>query len=313
MAQAQKKPLIMWQPPMLKVLTALVPLMLASIYLFGWRSLLNLAVVNAIGFLCEFLFARAYKQQVTSAVFVTGCLFALSLPPTVPLWMAAVGIAFGVTFGKMVFGGFGRNIFNPALSARAFLYVTFVVPMSSWVAPFSTFPAGFSRFAADAVSQATPLDALAAGEQLRWIDLFLGTSAGSYGETSALLVLIGGLYILLRKVASHRVVLAAVGGFLALQVVFWAAGVGSAVDPVSAVLSGSFLFGALFMATDPVSASQTTNGGRWIYGLLIGLLTVLIRTFSVWPEGVTFAILLANMFAPLLNRLMRSAKKARPR
>ena len=310
MAQPKKKPLIMWQPPMVKVVTALVPLSIASIYFFGWRTLVILAIVNAAGFLCELVFARVYKQQVTSAVFVTSFLFALSLPPTIPIWMAVVGIAFAVSFGKMVFGGFGRNIFNPALTGRAFLYVTFVVPMSRWVEPIGGTFGGFTRFAADAVTEATPLGALAAGQAVPWLNLFLGNVAGSAGETCAALALVGGLYLLIRKVASYRIVLGAAGGFLGLQTIFWLANVAGAPDPISAVLSGSIVLAVMFMATDPVSASQTTDGGRWIYGAAIGVLTVLVRTFSVWPEGVTFAILLANMFAPLLDHLLRSRKKA---
>ena len=154
----------MKQKIMHQVVIALIPISLAAFYFFGWRALLILAVVDIVGFGCEYLFVRTYKQQVSSAVFVTNLLFALSLPPTIPLWIAAVGIAFGIVFGKMVFGGFGRNIFNPAISGRAFIYVSFGVPLTSgFTAPAVGFPGGFSTWLpnADTLTKATPLVELA--------------------------------------------------------------------------------------------------------------------------------------------------------
>jgi len=174
------------------MLYALSPLVVVSIYFFGWRTLLILAIVNVVGFLAEYLFVRMYNQKVSTAVFVTNTLFALSLPPMIPIWIAIVGIIFGVVFGKMVFGGFGRNIFNPALTGRAFIYVSFVVPMTStWMKPVD----GFFRFAPDAVTQATPLRLLFRGVDVPLINLFLGNVAGSVGETCALLIIISGIYL----------------------------------------------------------------------------------------------------------------------
>ncbi|MBA7467635.1 MAG: RnfABCDGE type electron transport complex subunit D [Spirochaeta sp.] len=291
-----------------RVVLSLIPLVAAAVYFFGWRTLVLLAVVNAAGFLAEFLFARVYRQQVTAAVFVTNFLFTLILPPNVPLWIAVVGIVFGVIFGKMVFGGFGRNIFNPALSGRAFIYVSFGVPLTSgWVEPIKGVFGGFSSFQADVLSGATPLAMISSGEPVSLLKLFLGNTAGSLGETSALLILICGMYLLIKKTASFRIVLGGVAAFVVFQLVFRLTGVAGAADPLSALLSGSFLFGIMFMATDPISASQTTDRGRWVYGAAVGMLTVLIRTFSIWPEGITFAILLANMFAPLLDHLLKQA------
>lgn len=307
----QKMGIVKYQKPMMQVVWSLIPLVLAGIYLFGWRTLLVLLVANIFGFLPEYIFARVYKQQVSSAVFVTCFLFALSLPPTIPLWIAAVGIVFGVVFGKMVFGGFGKNVFNPAISGRAFIYVSFGVPMTSrFVAPASGFPGGFGLWlsGADAVTKATPLVSAAKGEAVPLLPLFLGNTAGSIGETCALLIIISGVFLMAKKTASFRIVLGGLLGFGFLQTALWLAGIPQVSDPLTGALSGSFLFCLMFMATDPVSASQTTDTGRWIYGALIGALTVVIRNFSVWPEGLTFAILLANMFAPLLDHVLKQGK-----
>ena len=300
MAETKKKPLIMKQKPMMQVLLALTPLALASIYFFGWRALAVLAIVNAAGFLSEYIFSRVYKTQVTSAVFVTNFLFALSLPPTIPLWIPVVGIVFGVVFGKMAFGGFGRNVFNPVLAGRAFIYVSFGAQMTaarSWVEPVKGALGSLGVWQADAVSQATPLVRLAQGEQFPIFKLLLGNIPGSFGETSAILIILGGLYLILRKTASWRIIAAGIGTYVIMQAIFWAAGISEAYDPLRAILSGSFLFGIMFMATDPVSSSQTTEPGRFIYGALIGILTCLIRTFSVWPEAITFSIFFLLVWA----------------
>lgn len=312
MAETKKKPLIMKQKPMHQVVLALVPLTLGSVYFFGWKSLAVLAVVNVFGFLSEYLFVRKNNKPVTAAVFVTNFLFALSLPPTIPLWIPAVGIVFGVVFAKMAFGGFGRNVFNPALSARAFVYVSFGAQMTAaraWVHPDNGVFGSLGTWQADAVSQATPLVRLAQGESVSYLRMFLGNIPGSFGETSTLLILIGGVYLLWKKTASRHIVFSGIISYVVLQGIFWLAGVPGAYDPLSGLLAGSIMYGMMFMATDPVSSSQTTDIGRVIYGALIGVLTVLIRTFSVWPEAITFSILLANMFAPLLNHVIREQKK----
>jgi Na+-transporting NADH:ubiquinone oxidoreductase subunit B len=318
MAEAKKQPVILWQLPMQRVLIALIPASLASIWFFGWRSLVVLGVVNAAAFLTEFVFTRARKEPVTSAVFVTGVLLALSLPPAIPYWIAAVGAVFAITFGKMVFGGFGRNVFNPALTGRVFIYVSFAVPMTArWVQPLVgaggplQLPAawgGFSRFAADAVSQATPLRLLHSGQPVDILPLLWGNVAGSLGETSAVLLALGGVYILATKAANWRIVVSQLIAFLVVQSALWLAGVRGAADPLRAMLGGSFLIGMLFMATDPISAAQT-QGGRWIYGALIGLLWPLVRTFSIWPEATGFVILLGNTFAGIIDYVVRQLKE----
>jgi Na+-transporting NADH:ubiquinone oxidoreductase subunit B len=308
----KKKPLIMKQKPMLQVVYVLVPLVAASVYFFGWRSLLVLAVVNLAGFFTEYLFTRKSNRPVSSAIFVTNFLFALSLPPTIPLWMAVVGIVFGVVFGKMVFGGFGMNVFNPAIAGRAFLYISFVVPMTGdWVDPLTTVGGvgGLLSYQADAVTQATPLALFSQGETVPLLDLFLGNVAGSYGETAAFLIIIGGIILMVKKVASFRIIFAGIISFLVFQIIFWLSGVSGAVDPIHAILSGSFLFGVMYNITDPISAGQRTNLGRWIYGAMFGSLVVLIRLFANWAEAVTFAVLLANMFGPLIDRIIRENRE----
>jgi Na+-transporting NADH:ubiquinone oxidoreductase subunit B len=300
------------QQAMRTVLKGLAPLGLAAVYFFGWRFIAVLAVVTATGVASEYLMSRRYGLKITESLFVSCMLFALSLPPAMPLWMAAVGIAFGIVFGKMVFGGFGKNVFNPAITGRAFIYVSFGVPMTAqFINPALSvngwFPGGFASWItrADAVSNATPL----VTQSARLVDILLGAVPGSFGETSVILILLGGAYIIYKRAANWRFTVASVAGFVLLQSLLWVAGVPQATDPLYGILSGSFLFAAFFMITDPVSASQSTDTGRWIYGILFGLLTVLIRVFANWPEGVTFAILLANMFAPLIDYLVKEQKR----
>jgi len=312
-AKQRKKGLILWQPMMMRMVYALIPLMLASIYFFGWRSLLVCAIVTAAGFLTEYIFCLSYKQPVSSAVFVTALLFGLSLPPTLPLWMAVVGVVFGVTFGKMVFGGFGRNVFNPALVGRAFIYVAFPNHMNSyWFDPFRGFPAGLVRFksALDAVTQATPMSVMKEGGSVPLQDLFFGSTGGCLGETCALLIILGGLYIIWKKSADYRFVVSGLAGFLLLQLIVFTAGAENALHPLHALFSGSFLFGLFFFITEPVSGSQT-NEGKWIYGFFYGALVVVIRSFSVWREATMFAVLLANVFAPIMDFAVRERKKKR--
>lgn len=307
-----KKPLIMKQKVMKQVVIALIPLSLFSIYLFGWRSLSILIVVNIAGFLSEYIFAKIYKKQVSTAVFVTNFLFALSMPPAVPYWIAVVGIVFGVVFGKMVFGGFGRNVFNPALSGRAFVYISFGVPMTAgFVQPASGFPGGFTQWlaGADAVSRATPLFEFNSGGGVPLLNLITGMTAGSFGETCAILIIIGGVFLVVKKAANWRIIVSGLLGYLILQSAFYFGGIETAINPVYGLFSGSLLFGVFFMATDPISSSQTTDAGRWIFGAMIGVLISLIRVFAIWIEAVTFAILLANMFAPLLDHILKERKK----
>ena len=302
--------LFMKQKMMTKVLISLAPVLLFSLWLFGPRTLLLLAVVTVTGILSEYGILRMIngdKTKVSEAVLVSCVLFTLTLPPSTPIWVAMVGIAFGVIFGKCVFGGFGRNIFNPALVGRCLIYVSFPAYMTvSWSNPFTGFPGGLLRYdgGADAMTAATPMLQLNnTGTATSYLSLFLGNIAGSLGETSALLILAAAVYLIITKTASWRIMVSCLVSFSALNAILYWIGTGKA-DPLFSILSGGFLFATVFMATDPVSAPQNETA-KVIYGLLIGLLAVVIRTFSIFTEGIMFAILIANTFAPLIDRQVR--------
>ena len=305
--------LFMKQKPMLRVCYALIPLVLASVYLFGWRSFVLVGLVLVCGIITEALFTFPRAKPVTSAVFVTGLIFTLSLPPTIPYWMAVVGIVAGVAFGKMVFGGFGQNVFNPAMVGRCFIYITFPLQMTNrWVEPFWGGLGGLTHWSAplDSLTQATPLDAIRLGGSMPWQDLLLGRTSGSIGEMSAILILLGGLFIVIKKAASWRLVLACLLGGIVSSGILRAAGFGQIPDPVTTLLAGSFLFGAFFIVTEPVSGAKTKTG-QWIYGLMIGSLIVVLRGFSNFSEGVMFSVLIMNAFVPILDQTIRQiqAKK----
>ena len=305
-----------WQPNMVAVLAALAPAALASVYFFGWRAVAVVAVTNAAAFGTEYYFTRQRKEPVTSAVFVTGSLLALSLPPRTPLWICAVGAIVGVAFGKELFGGMGRNVFNPALVGRAFLYVCFPTYLTTgWVEPFAGGAAGLARWSADAVTSATPLPLLAQGKVLPVEGLLLGAVPGSLGETCKVAILAGAAYLLYKKVASWEIMSSTAGSFLAATAIFRLFGWGAGADPLRGLLAGSVLYGTVFMATDPVSANRTRNG-RFAYGALIGLAVALIRDFGNFPEGVMFAILLGNTLGPIaeegLERWRSASEKKAP-
>jgi Na+-transporting NADH:ubiquinone oxidoreductase subunit B len=296
---------------MRRVLIALIPVAAEAVYFFGWRVVVLLAAMNALAFAAEYAFTRRWKEPVSSAVFVTGTLFTLSLPPGLPMWMAAAGVLFAIVFGKMVFGGFGRNIFNPALTGRAFIYVCFGQQMTAmWSEPVPGMLGGLAAYAADAVTQATPAILLKQGTVIPYPELLIGRTAGTIGGTSALLGLAGGIYLMWTKAANYRIVVSGFAAFFCVQGALWLAGAGGAAEPVHSLLAGSFVVGICFYATDPVSASQTDEG-RWVYGAMVGALSSLIGVFSVWPAGTMFAVLLANMGAPLLDHGIRSWRAAR--
>lgn len=279
-----------------------------ALALGAWKVLPIILVTYAVGGFWEGLFAILRKHEINEGFLVTGILFALTLPPTIPLWQVAVGISFGVVFGKEIFGGTGMNVFNPALVSRAFLFFAYPASMSgsnAWVAVD-----GYTRATPLAVAAAAPrgtdvVQALGdAGYTLN--NMFLGFIPGSIGETSTLACVIGLGFLLLTRIASWRVVLGCVLGMLSMGGVFYLLrGPESlaffGLPPFWHLVMGGFAFGAVFMATDPVSSSATETG-RWIYGFLIGVLTVLIRVVNpAYPEGTMLAILFMNIFAPLID------------
>lgn len=297
------------------VITALMPCFVASVYFFGWRVLLLLIVSYVVGGVVEVLFAVIRKEEVNEGFLVTGFIFPLILPPGLPLWIAAVGILFGVLVGKEVFGGTGRNLFNPALVGRVFLALGYPAAMTSnWIDPAS---GGWGRIlmpivraTGDAVSSATPLVMAKGGEWAAPLDLFLGRVLGSAGETSAPAIILGGVFLLVVGVASWRTVAGIVLSFTVFNAILRAAAPDLAAPLWFNLLAGGFLFGAFFMATDPVSG-PVTQTGKWAYGILIGCTTLLIRTFSGFVEGVMFAILLGNIFAPLIDEVVIRARMRR--
>ena len=298
------------QKGMLQVCIALAPCTLMSVYLFGWRALAVLVVTVACGMATEALFVFPEGKPVTSAALVTCMILALSLPPTIPFWICSIGVVVGIGLGKMAFGGFGRNIFNPAMVGRCFIYVAFPIHMTNrWVEPLTEGVAGFAAWTvpADALTRATPLAVLKSGESLPLTELLAGTTSGSLGESSALLIVLGGLYLVFRKVAPWRIALSCLAGGFAVS------GVLAALDgqlfPAAPelLLSGSFLFGAAFVATEPISGAKTAEG-QWVYGFMIGALTVVLRRYSNFSEGIMFSVLLMNGTVPLLDRAVRSLK-----
>lgn len=276
------------------VIIALLPSALASIYFFGWYAVKIIIVAYVAGGLTEVLFRLVRKREIEEGFLVTGLIFPLILPPTVPLWVVAVGVAFGVFFGKEAFGGTGRNIFNPALVGRLFITIAFPQIMSaSWRVPFS-----------DAFTAATPLGTFkSTGVIPAYSDLLLGQTTGSMGELFRIGIIAGGLFLMITKVSNWRIPLTYLG------TVFIFSWIGNAVAPMTfapplfQLLSGGLLFGAMFMATDPVTSPATTVG-KYIYGFMCGILTILIRNFSGFTEGVMFSIVFMNALTPLVDHLV---------
>lgn len=266
--------------------------------------------VFIIGGFWEVLFAMIRGHEVNEGFFVTSILFALIVPPDLPLWQAALGISFGVVIAKEVFGGTGRNFVNPALAGRAFLYFSFPADMS-----------GDSIWVLDGVTRATPLgtafnDGMGVmTKDVSWFDAFMGFIPGSVGEVSTFAVLIGGIFLLWVGIASWRIVSGVMIGMITTSLLFNL--IGSDTNNMFAMgahwhlVLGGFAFGMMFMATDPVTAA-VTDTGRWVFGILIGVMTVLIRVVNpAFPEGIMLAILFANMFAPLIDYFVVKANVKR--
>jgi Na+-transporting NADH:ubiquinone oxidoreductase subunit B len=259
-----------------------------------------------VGITWEIIFATVRKHEVHEGFFVTSILFSLSCPPDLPLWMVAIGISFGVVIGKEIFGGTGKNFLNPALTGRAFLYFAYPAYMSGdavWTA-------------VDGYSGATMLSLAAseglpnASEAYTWMESFIGTIPGSIGETSTLAILLGGFVLLYMKIASWRIVAGILVGSMVLSELF---NLFNSDNPMFSLpfywhwVIGGFAFGAIFMATDPVSAAMTNSGKFW-YGILIGVMVILIRVANpAFPEGMMLAILFANLFAPLFDHFVVNA------
>jgi Na+-transporting NADH:ubiquinone oxidoreductase subunit B len=285
----------------------------SNVLLGGLYFLPAYIVTMAVGGTWEVVFCIVRRHELNEGFLVTGMLFPLTLPPTIPLWQVAVGISFGVVIGKEIFGGTGKNFLNPALTARAFLYFAYPAEISGdavWTA-------------VDGLTSATALTALgtadaAVGMQVvtvGWWESFLGIIPGSMGETSVLACLIGAAILILSGIGSWRIMAGTVLGAMLFSTWLWRVGSDTnavfALPPYWHLVVGGFAFGTVFMATDPVSASMTETG-KWFYGMLIGMMTILIRVVNpAFPEGIMLAILFANVFAPVIDYLVVQANVKR--
>ena len=332
---AKPKPLFMKQPVMMRMVYSLLPIVAAGVYFFGWRVLALVAVCLVGGVATEWVMASRRGKPVSQACFVTVLLLALALPPTMPFWMALVGIVVAILFGKEVFGGFGRNFANPAIVGRAFLYVAFPVAMTgSFVPAFQGFPGGFGHWSLASMKQApewlapaakTGLDAVTAatpmwarrdfGHATPLARLFLGDiggvfqgeygpkvlAAGSTGEVSALLILLAAVYLLVTKTANWRLMAGPLIGAVAANVAFRTLMGVDKVPPLPFTLcSGALLYGTVFMVTEPISAPKKRLA-MWVYGIFIGAMIVFMRWKAQFAGAVAFAILLGNIVGPTVD------------
>lgn len=293
---------------MLDVIIALCPALVWAVYLFGARALTLTAVSVGSAVLFEYLYRLIMNKSndigdLSAAV--TGMLLAFCLPVSVPLWMPAVGSFFAIVIVKQLYGGIGKNVVNPALAARVFLFLAFPGDMARFTAPSEKLPA-LSLKGADIVASATPLASLKEGvappDSL--LDLFLGNCAGCIGETSVLLLLAGALYLFVRKIITWQIPVCYIATVAVLSYLFPASGMDAVQYVLSTLCSGGLILGAFFMATDYVT-SPVTYRGRIFYGIGCGLITVFIRTCGSYPEGVSFAILVMNCLAWYIDKFTR--------
>ena len=297
------------------VVIALLPAVVVSVLFYGWSELLVLGVSVASCVLLEYIITKyLLKTSCTigdwSAV-ITGVLLALNLPATTPWWVVFIGAVVAIGIAKMTFGGLGQNLFNPALVGRVFLLISFPTYMTDW-----TKPQGFiTNSIVDAYSGATPLG-IAKGfgpeatEAMDYLNMLFLNIGGSAGELSAIALLLGFAYLLIRKVIKPYITLSIIATVAVFSGIFWAINPAEYTDPLFNILSGGLLLGAIFMATDYVTSPMSAWGGV-VFGVGIGLITMLIRYFGAYPEGVSFAILIMNSVVPLLNKWFHTKKYGR--
>ena len=296
------------------VVIAMMPAVIVSVLFYGWSELLVLGVSVASCVLLEYLITKfLLKKPCTvcdmSAV-VTGVLLALNLPATTPWWVVFIGAVVAIGVAKMTFGGLGQNLFNPAIVGRVFLLISFPTYMTDW-----TRPQGFIGGGVDALSGATPLGlvkegGMAAIDSLDYMDMLFLNIGGSAGEISAIAILVGFVYLLARRVIKPYITLSILATVAAFSAVFWAINPAEYTDPAFNLLTGGVLLGAVFMATDYVTSPMSNVGGI-IFGVGIGLITMLIRYFGAYPEGMSFAILIMNSVVPLINKVCHTKKYGR--
>jgi electron transport complex protein RnfD len=303
---------------MYDVIFAMLPAFVFSIYVFGLGALVvtMTAILSAVLF--EYLITKYLLKRepdiLDGSAMVTGMLLAFNVPSNLPWWLVVLGSFVAIGIGKMSFGGLGNNPFNPALVGRVFLLISFPVQMTTWPVPFT------SRMSlADVTTGATPLsfikDGLKNGESLaslmqgvpKHLDFLLGTQPGSLGEISALLLIIGFIFLLIRKVITWHIPVILIGTMFVFSGILWLGNPERFADPLFHILTGGALLGAIFMATDYVTSPMTVKGVV-IYSMGIGMITILIRVFGAYPEGISFAILIMNAFVPLLNKYFKPSR-----
>jgi Na+-translocating ferredoxin:NAD+ oxidoreductase subunit D len=297
------------------VVFSLIPAMLVSFYFFGLAAILVTltAVVSCLAF--EYVIQKYLIKGPTTigdgSAIITGILLAFNVPSSLPLGMVVIGSAVAIGMAKMTFGGLGKNPFNPALVGRVFLMISFPVHMTNWPRPTT-----FSTQLTDVVTGPTPLDVLkgglARGETVseimpqipEYVNLLMGNMGGSIGEISALALLIGGIYMLVKKIITWHIPVAYLGSVIIFSGIFWLIDPTYYVDPLFHLITGGLMLGALYMATDMVTSPMSPTG-MIIFGVGCGVLTMVIRLFGAYPEGVSFAILIMNAFVPLINRAFK--------
>ncbi|PID95149.1 MAG: Na+-transporting NADH:ubiquinone oxidoreductase subunit D [Bacteroidetes bacterium] len=300
---------------MLGVIIALIPAVLVSLYFYGLGALRVLVLAVGASMLFEFLIQKyllkgAYSLSDFSAM-LTGVLLALNVPSSLPWYMVVIGALVAIGIGKMSFGGLGNNLFNPALVGRVFLLVSFPVQMTTWpkaiVARSHLFFNGVDQGMLDTVTGATPLGHLAEQGVMQdpaYMDYLIGSMGGSLGEISAIALLLGGIYMLFKKIITWEIPVAFLGSAALLSGIFWLVDPTQYADPLFHLITGGMLLGAIFMATDMVTSPMSRNG-QIVFGIGGGVLTILIRIWGAYPEGVSFAILIMNAFVPLIDRAFK--------
>jgi len=297
---------------MYRVVYALIPVIIWSVFIFGLDALritvISVAACLTFEYIIQKYIIRVKPSITDGSALVTGILLALNVPSGIPWWILCIGALTAIGIAKMSFGGLGRNIFNPALVGRVFLLISFPVHMTTWPQPRGA--------GADATTGATPLELIKEvvksarpvshimQDMPDMTDLLLGTVKGSLGEISALLLIIGGIYLLLRKVITWHIPVSVIFSVAFIAGILWLIDPASHVNPVYHVLTGGLMLGAIFMATDMVTSPMTPKG-QIIYGLGIGIITISIRLLGAYPEGISFAILIMNAFTPIINTYVK--------
>lgn len=296
-----------------KVIYAMIPAMLISFYFFGLGAvkvmLVSVAACLAVEYLIQKHLLKGPSTLNNHSAIVTGMLLAFNVPSSLPIWMIVVGAIVAIGIGKMAYGGLGKNPFNPALVGRVFLLISFPVDMTTWPKPlpilsnFQLSRIGLGNGLIDTITGPTPLGILKEGgsELPAYADMLIGNMGGCLGEVSAIALLLGGLYMLIRKVITWHIPVAYMGSAMLFAGILWKIDPSQYVNPLFHLISGGMMLGIFFMATDMVSSPMSAKG-QILFGIGCGVITMLIRVYGVYPEGVSFAILIMNAFVPIINR-----------